>query len=84
MTWTIAKIAAAGALALMPIAAVSLPAYAIADSSTPIVLPAPLPADPQTDPEPPGPQHGEYYNTNDYDDWYNSGADGGGGGGGGG
>jgi hypothetical protein len=85
MTWSIAKLAAAGVLAAMPIAAASLPAVAIADSSTaPVVLPVPLPADPQIDPAPPAPQHGEYYSTNDYDDWYNTGADGGGGGGGGG
>jgi hypothetical protein len=89
MTWKIAKLAAAGALVAMPIAAVGLSAVAIADSSdAPVVLPAPLPADPQIDPAPqPGGGHGEYYNPNDNEDWYNwynSGADGGGGGGGGG
>ncbi|WP_428340928.1 hypothetical protein [Mycobacterium sp.] len=91
MTWTIAKIAAAGVLTAMPIAAVAIPACAVASSgSAPIVLPAPRPADPP--PAPPAPpaqpgSHGEYYNPNDYNDWYNSynlGADGGGGGGGGG
>jgi hypothetical protein len=89
MTWTIAKIAAAGVLTAMPIAAVAMPACAVASSgSAPIVLQAPLPADPQIDPQPAPPSpHGEYYNPNDYNDWYNwynSGADGGGGGGGGG
>jgi hypothetical protein len=86
MTWTIAKIAAAGVLAAMPIGAVAMPACAVASSgSVPVVLPAPLPADPQIDPQPAPPApHGEYYNPNDYNDWYNSGADGGGGGGGGG
>jgi hypothetical protein len=90
MTWTFAKIAAAGALAALPIAAVGVPAYAAENpGNAPIVLPAPLPADPATEPEPPSvpSHHGEYYSTNDYNDWnnwYNGGADGGGGGGGGG
>jgi hypothetical protein len=88
MTWTIAKIAAAGVLAAIPIAAVSIPAYAAENpGSAPIVLPAPLPADPAPAPAPPAPpgHNYEYYNPNDYNDWwYNQGADGGGGGGGGG
>jgi hypothetical protein len=88
MTWTIAKIAVAGALTAIPLAAVGIPVCGAQTSgSTPIVLPAPLPADPQIEPEPPAPSHGEYYNPDDYNDWYNSynaGADGGGGGGGGG
>ena len=90
MTWKIAKIAAAGVLAAIPIAAVSIPAYAAENpGGAPIVRPAPLPADPATDPAPPPAPagHGEYYNPNDYNDWYNwynAGADGGGGGGGGG
>ena len=87
MTWTIAKIAAAGVLAAIPIAAVSIPAYAAENpGGAPIVLPAPLPADPPPAPAPPAPpqQNYEYYNPNDYNDWYNTGADGGGGGGGGG
>lgn len=86
-TWTIAKIAAAGVLAAIPIAAVSIPAYAAENpGGAPIVLPAPLPADPPPAPAPPAPpqQNYEYYNPNDYNDWYNAGADGGGGGGGGG
>jgi hypothetical protein len=86
MTWTFAKIAAAGVLTAIPIAAVDIPAYASEISGgAPIVLPAPMPADPPPPPPPPG-HHGEYYNPNDYDDynWYNAGADGGGGGGGGG
>jgi len=88
MTWTIAKIAAAAVLTAMPIAAVGIPACAAENSGgAPIVLPAPLPAEPQTaEPAPPEP-HGEYYNpddSNDWENWYNLGADGGGGGGGGG
>ena len=47
MTWTIAKIAAAGVLAAIPIAAVSIPAYAAENpGGAPSVLPAPPPADP--------------------------------------
>ena len=92
MTWTIAKIAAAGVLTALPIAAVAMPAGAVASSgSAPIVLQAPLPADPPPESTPAAgaapASHGEYYNPNDYNDWYNwynSGADGGGGGGGGG
>jgi hypothetical protein len=87
MTWTLAKIAAAGVLAAIPVAAVSIPAYAAENpGGAPIVLPAPLPADPPPAPAPPAPpqQNYEYYNPNDYNDWYNTGADGGGGGGGGG
>jgi hypothetical protein len=88
MTWTIAKIAAAGVLAALPVAAVSIPAYAAENpGGAPIVLPAPPPADPPPAPAPPAPpgHNYEYYNPNDYNDWwYNQGADGGGGGGGGG
>ncbi|HXO83489.1 MAG TPA: hypothetical protein VN856_26805 [Mycobacterium sp.] len=88
MTWTIAKIAAAGVLTAIPIAAVGMPVCAAANSGgAPIVLPAPPPADPPPAPEPPAqPGHNyEYYNPNDYNDWwYNQGSDGGGGGGGGG
>ena len=88
MTWTVAKIAAAGVLAAIPIAAVSIPAYATENpGGAPSVLPAPPPADPPPGPEPPAPpgRNYEYYNPNDYNDWwYNQGADGGGGGGGGG
>jgi hypothetical protein len=91
MTWTIAKIAAAGVLAAIPVAAVGIPAYAAENpGGAPIVLPAPLPADPPPAPAPPAPpgsHAGEYYNPNDANDWYNwynAGADGGGGGGGGG
>ncbi|MDT5089225.1 MAG: hypothetical protein QOG47_1932 [Mycobacterium sp.] len=83
MNWTIAKFAAAGALTVMPIAAVGIPACAVASpGSTPNVLPAPPPADPANDtPTPPAP-HGEYYNPNDSNDWwYNHSADSGGGGG---
>jgi hypothetical protein len=73
MTWTIAKIATAGVLAAMPVAAVSIPAYAAENpGGAPIVLPQQN-APPQ--------QNYEYYNPND---WYNMGSDGGGGGGGGG
>ena len=87
MTWTFAKFAAAGVLTAIPIAAVGIPAYASEISGgTPIVLPAPLPADPPQPPPPAPPaHHGEYYNPNDTNDWwYNMGSDGGGGGGGGG
>jgi hypothetical protein len=88
MTWTIAKIAAAGVLAAIPVAAVSIPAYAAENpGGAPIVLPAPPPADPPPAPAPTAPpgHNYEYYNPNDYNDWwYNQGADGGGGGGGGG
>ena len=87
MTWTFAKFAAAGVLTAIPIAAVGIPAYASETSGgAPIVLPAPLPAEPPQPPAPPAPpgHHGEYYNPNDYNDWwYNMGSDGGGGGGGG-
>jgi len=87
MTWTFAKVAAAGALTVIPLVAVGIPAYAAENPhGAPTVLPAP--ADPATDPAPPNVpgHHGEYYSTNDYNDWnnwYNGGADGGGGGGGG-
>jgi hypothetical protein len=84
MNWTIAKVATAGVLTVMPFAAVGLPACAVASSgSAHNVLPAPPPADPENDtPAPPAP-HGEYYNPNDYDDWWYYGGGGGGGGGGG-
>jgi hypothetical protein len=85
MTWTFAKFAAMGVLTAIPIAAVGIPAYASEISGrAPVVLPAPLPADPQTEPPAPPALHGEYYSPNDYNDWwYNTGADGGAGGGGG-
>jgi len=85
MTWLFAKLAAAGVLTAIPIAAVGIPAYASEiPGGAPIVLPAPLPADPQTEPPAPPARHGEYYNPNDTNDWwYNMGSDGGGGGGGG-
>jgi hypothetical protein len=80
MTWkvpsslgrAVAKVAVAGAFIAVP-AALAGPAFA----DPPAPPPAPAPA----------PSHGEYYNTNDANDWanwYNMGADGGGGGGGGG
>ena len=92
MTWTIpsgvgstiTKIAVAGVLVALPAAALSGPAYAApASGGTPSVLPAPLPADPPTDaPQPPPAPApapaGEYYNTNDANDWwYNHSAGGG-------
>jgi hypothetical protein len=84
MNWTIAKFAAAGVLTVMPIAAVAIPAYAVASSdSMPSVLPGPLPADPANDPPTPPSHHGEYYNPNDANDWWYYGGDSGGGGGGG-
>ena len=97
MNWTmpsavgrvVTKIAVTGVLFAAPVAAFGAPAFAATGfGGTPSVLPAPLPADPQTaEPAPPAPpqQNYEYYNPNDYNDyWYNAGADGGGGGGGGG
>jgi hypothetical protein len=97
MTWTrssdvrssITKIAVAGVLIGIPMAAVSLPAYAAPDlGGASIVLPAPLPADPPTnEPAPPPPPPPAPVQSNEaYDywyNWYNLGADGGGGGGGG-
>jgi hypothetical protein len=84
---TITKIAVAGVLVGIPIAAVSIPAYA-APADTPSVLPAPLPADPPTNapqppapPPPPAPPQRSAYT----DDWWGWGqGDPGGGGGGGG
>jgi hypothetical protein len=83
MNWTIAKLVAAGALTVMPFAAVAIPACAVASpGSAPNVLPAPPPADPANDTPNPPAQQGEYYNPNDYNDWwYNLSADSGGGGG---
>lgn len=81
----IAKIAVAGVLIGVPIAAVSVPAYA-APTGTPSVLPAPLPADPATDaPEPPAPPAPAPVQSNygETDDWWGYGGAGGGGGGGG-
>ena len=98
MTWTrspgvrssITKIAVAGVLIGIPVAAVSFPACATPDlGGASIVLPAPLPADPPTiepaPPPPPPPAPVQSNSANDYwYNWYNAGADGGGGGGGGG
>ncbi len=79
MTWTIAKIAAAGALAAMPLAAVDIPAYAAENSSdAPIVLPVRCRPTRQPTRRRSPRRHGEYYNPNDYNDWnswYNTGAD---------
>jgi hypothetical protein len=59
-----------------------LPAGAVASSGgTHSVLPAPPPADPANDTPVPPAHHGEYYNPNDANDWYNPSADSGGGGG---
>jgi|ERR1700749_4913527 hypothetical protein len=96
MTWTrssdvrssITKIAVAGVLIGIPMAAVSLPAYAAPDlGGASKVLPAPLPADPPTNapappPPPPAPVQPNYGYT---EDWWGYGyGDGGAGGGGGG
>jgi hypothetical protein len=88
MTWTrssgassIAKIAVAGVLVGIPIAAVSVPAYA-APAGPPTVLPAPLPADPATNP--PAPPPPPPATTSYTDDWWGYGTDASGGGGGGG
>lgn len=77
MAWTVAKIAVAGALTALPVAAVSVPAVAVASSGSVTVV---LPADPPVDPTPV--PHGEYYNPNDANDWWSVGDTGGGGGGG--
>jgi hypothetical protein len=97
MTWTrssgvrssITKIAVAGVLIGIPVAAVSFPAYAAPDlGGASIVLPAPLPADPPTNepaPPPPAPAPAppqSYYGYTD--DWWGYGGDAGAGGGGGG
>jgi hypothetical protein len=97
MTWTrssavrssITKIAVAGMLIGIPVAAVSFPASATPDlGGASMVLPAPLPADPPTiepAPPPPPPAPVQSNSADDYwYNWYNAGADGGGGGGGGG
>jgi hypothetical protein len=96
MNWTIPsgvgrvaiKITVAGVLFAAPAAAFGAPAFAATGfGGAPIVLPAPLPADPPPPPPPPvppqqnAPPQQTYENPND---WYNYGADGGGGGGGGG
>jgi hypothetical protein len=81
---SVAKIAVAGVLIGIPLAAVSFPAYA-APGDAPTVLPAPLPAEPPTNPpEPPhhpAPPHATYTEP---EDWWGYGMDSGGGGGGGG
>jgi hypothetical protein len=73
------KIAVAAVFIAIPTAAVPVPAGAAPGlgGTAPVVLPAPLPADPQPPPGPPPPpppaaqpSHGEYYNTNDADDWW--------------
>ena len=95
MTWTrlssirssITKIAVAGVLIGIPVAAVSFPAYAAPGfGGASNVLPAPLPADPPTNapappPPPPPPAPVQQYYT---DDWWGYGMDAGAGGGGGG
>jgi hypothetical protein len=78
---SIAKIAVVGVFFGLPLAAVSIPAYA-APTGTPTVLPAPLPADPATNaPAPPPPPPSQTAYT---DDWWGYASDGGGGGAGGG
>ncbi len=82
----ITKLALAGALIVIPTAAVSVPAYAApgGPSNAPAnygALPAPPPADPPSPaPPPPAPPAPVQYNTSD--DYYCGGCDGGGGGGG--
>jgi hypothetical protein len=76
---SIAKIAVVGVFVGLPLAAVSIPAYA-APTDTPAVLPAPLPADPPPNPPAPPPPPPQ---TSYTDDWWGYGyGDGGGGGGG--
>ncbi|MGO9035238.1 hypothetical protein [Mycobacterium sp.] len=96
MTWTrssgvrssITKVAVAGVLIGIPMAAVSLPAYAAPDlGGASKVLPAPLPADPPTNaPEPPPPPPAPWQSNYGYtpQDWWGYGTDASGGGGGGG
>jgi hypothetical protein len=94
MTWarssgvcrSITKIAVAGILVGIPVAAVNIPACAAPGiANAPAVLPAPPPADPPTyAPAPPAPPHhqvGEELNA--VEDWWMPGDAGGGGGGGG-
>jgi hypothetical protein len=75
----IRKIAVAAVFIAIPAAAASGPAYAAPGfgGTAPAVHPAPLPADPPPPPGPPPPpppaaqpSHGEYYNTNDQNDWW--------------
>jgi hypothetical protein len=80
---SIAKMAVAGVLIGIPIAAVSVPAYA-APTGTPSVLTVPLPADPPTIAPAPPPPPQEPATTNYTDDWWGYGTDASGGGGGGG
>jgi hypothetical protein len=88
MRRSISKIAVAGVFIALPIAGVTVPAYAAPGiANAPAVLPAPLPADPPTDAPappapPPAPVTGREYNAND--DWWAYGSDAGAGGGGGG
>lgn len=82
----VAKIAVAGVLIVMPITAVSVPAYAAPGfGGAANVLFAPLPSDPPTiappPPAPPPPTHATYTEP---EDWWGYGMDSGGGGGGGG
>ena len=78
---SVAKIAVAGVLVGLPIAAVSVPAYA-APAGTPSVLPAPPPADPPAPAPPPPPPPPPPVQSNHSYDWWGYGDPGGGGGGG--
>jgi len=78
---SVAKIAVAGVLVGLPIAAVSVPAYA-APAGTPSVLPAPPPADPPAPAPPPPPPPPPPVQSNYSYDWWGYGDPGGGGGGG--
>jgi hypothetical protein len=82
---SLAKIAVAGVVSGIPLAAVSVPAYAVPGfGGAANVLPAPVPADPPTiappPPTPPPPTHAHHAET---EDWWGYGMDSGGGGGGG-
>jgi hypothetical protein len=75
----IRKIAVAAVFIAVPTVVMSGPAYAAPGfgGAAPVVHPAPLPADPPPPPGPPPPpppaaqpSHGEYYNTNDANDWW--------------
>ena len=87
MTWAMSsgirrnvrKIAVTAAFIAIPTVAVSAPVCAAAGlgGAAPVVLTAPLPADPPPPPGPPPPpppaaqpSHGEYYNSNDANDWW--------------
>jgi hypothetical protein len=87
MRRTITKIAVAGVFIALPVAGVTVPAFAAPGiANVPAVLPAPLPADPPPTiaPPPPAPPQPRGEELNAIEDWWAYGSDAGGGGGGGG